>query len=75
MARPMTGRAPGYLARVEIPLPIIQTPEDMVMLQELVWKVRPDVIIECGVAHDGSLVLFASLFLTVVVWLVRRRAV
>jgi cephalosporin hydroxylase len=42
-------------------VPIIQTPEDMVMLQELVWKVRPDVIIECGVAHGGSLVLFASI--------------
>jgi cephalosporin hydroxylase len=42
-------------------IPIIQTPEDMVMMQELIWKVRPDVIIECGVAHGGALVLYASI--------------
>ena len=40
-------------------IPIIQTPEDMVMMQELIWKVRPDVIIESGVAHGGSVVLYA----------------
>lgn len=42
-------------------VPIIQTPEDMVMMQELIWKVRPDVVIECGVAHGGALVLYASI--------------
>ncbi len=42
-------------------IPIIQTPEDMVMMQELLWKVRPDVVIECGVAHGGALVLYASI--------------
>ena len=42
-------------------IPIIQTPEDMVMMQELIWKVRPDVIVECGVAHGGALVLYASI--------------
>lgn len=42
-------------------IPIIQTPEDMVMIQELIWKVRPDVIIECGVAHGGALMLYASM--------------
>ncbi|HEY8770854.1 MAG TPA: CmcI family methyltransferase [Thermoleophilaceae bacterium] len=42
-------------------IPIIQLPEDMVMLQELVWKVRPDVIVESGIAHGGGLVFFASL--------------
>jgi cephalosporin hydroxylase len=42
-------------------IPIIQTPEDMVMMQELIWKVRPDVIIECGVAHGGAVVLYASI--------------
>jgi cephalosporin hydroxylase len=42
-------------------IPIIQTPEDIVMMQELIWKVRPDVIIECGVAHGGALVLYASI--------------
>lgn len=31
------------------------------MMQELIWKVRPDVIIECGVAHGGALVLYASM--------------
>jgi cephalosporin hydroxylase len=42
--------------------PIIQLPEDMVMLQELIYRVRPDVLIETGVAHGGSGVFYASLF-------------
>ena len=41
--------------------PIIQYPQDMVAMQELVWQVRPDLIIETGIAHGGSLVLSASL--------------
>ncbi|WP_420606010.1 cephalosporin hydroxylase family protein [Novosphingopyxis sp.] len=42
--------------------PIIQLPEDMVRLQELIWTEKPDVIIETGVAHGGSLIFYASLF-------------
>jgi cephalosporin hydroxylase len=42
-------------------IPIIQLPEDILMVQELVWRVRPEVIIESGVAHGGALVLYASL--------------
>ena len=42
--------------------PIIQLPEDMVRLQELIYQTRPDVIIETGVAHGGSLIYYASLF-------------
>jgi cephalosporin hydroxylase len=41
--------------------PIIQYPQDMVMMQELVWQVQPDLIIETGIAHGGSLILSASL--------------
>jgi cephalosporin hydroxylase len=41
--------------------PVIQLPEDLVRVQEVVWRVKPDVIIETGVAHGGSLVFFASL--------------
>lgn len=41
--------------------PIIQYPQDMVALQEIVWEVKPDLIIETGIAHGGSLVLSASL--------------
>jgi cephalosporin hydroxylase len=41
--------------------PIIQLPEDLVRAQEVVFKVQPDVILETGVAHGGSLVLYASL--------------
>jgi cephalosporin hydroxylase len=41
--------------------PIIQTPQDMVALQELVWRTQPDVIIETGIAHGGSLIYHASL--------------
>ncbi len=42
-------------------IPIIQYPNDMVMMQELIWKVRPDVIVETGVAHGGSAILHASI--------------
>lgn len=42
--------------------PIIQLPEDLLMLQEVIYQVRPDVIVETGVAHGGSSVFFASLF-------------
>lgn len=41
--------------------PIIQYPQDIVAFQELVWQVRPDVIVETGIAHGGSLILSASL--------------
>jgi cephalosporin hydroxylase len=41
--------------------PIIQYPQDMVAIQELVWRVRPDLIIETGIAHGGSLILSASM--------------
>jgi cephalosporin hydroxylase len=41
--------------------PIIQLPEDMIRMQELVYQVRPDVIVETGIAHGGSLVLSASM--------------
>lgn len=42
-------------------LPIIQFPQDMVAVQEIIWNTRPDVIIETGVARGGSLILSASI--------------
>ena len=42
--------------------PIIQLPDDMVRTQEAIFATRPDVIVETGVAHGGSLVFYASLF-------------
>jgi cephalosporin hydroxylase len=42
--------------------PVIQLPEDMIRIQEVIYAVKPDVIIETGVAHGGSLVYYASLF-------------
>lgn len=41
--------------------PIIQTPIDMVVMQELIWQVKPDLIIETGIAHGGSLIMSASM--------------
>lgn len=41
--------------------PIIQYPQDMTAMQELIWQVRPDLIIETGIAHGGSLIMNASL--------------
>jgi cephalosporin hydroxylase len=42
--------------------PIIQHPEDLIRLQEVIFTLRPDVLIETGVAHGGSLIFYASLF-------------
>lgn len=41
--------------------PIIQLPEDMLRMQEVIYRVKPDVIIETGIAHGGSLIFYASL--------------
>lgn len=41
--------------------PIIQYPQDMVAMQELIWHIKPDLIIETGIAHGGSLVMSASM--------------
>ena len=41
--------------------PIIQIPSDMVAIQEVIWAVKPDLIIETGIAHGGSLIYSASL--------------
>lgn len=41
--------------------PIIQYPQDIVAMQEIIWQVRPDLIIETGIAHGGSLVFSASM--------------
>ena len=41
--------------------PIIQFPQDIVAMQEIVWEVKPDRIVETGVARGGSLILYASL--------------
>ena len=45
-----------YLGR-----PIIQYPQDMVAMQELIWQIKPDLIIETGIAHGGSLIMNASM--------------
>lgn len=41
--------------------PVIQLPEDMVRMQEVIFQIQPDVIIETGVAHGGSLIYYSSL--------------
>ncbi len=41
--------------------PVIQFPQDLVAMQEIIWRVRPEVIVETGVAHGGSLVFSASM--------------
>jgi cephalosporin hydroxylase len=41
--------------------PIIQYPQDIVAMQELIWQVQPDLIIETGIAHGGSLIFSASM--------------
>lgn len=42
-------------------LPIIQYPQDIVAMQEIVWRVKPDLVIETGVARGGSIIFYASM--------------
>lgn len=42
-------------------VPILQTPEDMVMISELIWRIKPDLIIECGIYKGGGLLLYSCL--------------
>ena len=41
--------------------PIIQYPQDIVAMQEIIWEIKPDLIIETGIAHGGSLIFYASI--------------
>jgi cephalosporin hydroxylase len=41
--------------------PIIQYPQDMVAMQELIWQIKPNLILETGIAHGGSLIMSASM--------------
>lgn len=41
--------------------PIIQYPQDIIGMQEIIWKVKPDLIIETGIAHGGSIIFYASI--------------
>lgn len=41
--------------------PIVQFPQDIIALQEIIWHVKPDLIIETGIAHGGSLIFYASM--------------
>ncbi|MEP6712357.1 MAG: cephalosporin hydroxylase family protein [Ferruginibacter sp.] len=41
--------------------PIIQYPQDMIAMQEIIWEIKPDLIIETGIAHGGSLIYYASI--------------
>ena len=41
--------------------PIIQFPQDILAMQEIIWQVKPDLIIETGIAHGGSLIFYASI--------------
>ena len=41
--------------------PVIQFPQDLLALQEIIWELKPDLIIETGIAHGGGLVFYASM--------------
>lgn len=53
---------PGYSYNFSwLGRPIIQYPQDMVAMQELIWSIQPDLIVETGIAHGGSLIFSASM--------------
>ena len=71
-ADPALGRASSAWMNLANPLkysyhfewlgrPIIQYPQDMIAMQEIIWSVQPDLIIETGIAHGGSLIFSASM--------------
>lgn len=41
--------------------PVIQYPQDLIALQEIIWKIQPDLVLETGIAHGGSLIFSASI--------------
>ena len=41
--------------------PIIQFPQDVIAMQELIWEIKPNLIIETGIAHGGSIIFYASM--------------
>lgn len=41
--------------------PIIQFPQDIVVMQEIIWETKPDLIVETGIAHGGSIIFYASM--------------
>lgn len=41
--------------------PIIQLPQDIIAMQEIIWQIKPDLIVETGIAHGGSLIFYASM--------------
>ncbi len=58
----------GALGKYKYPLnftwlgrPIVQLPTDVMALQELIWAVKPELVVETGIAHGGSLILYASI--------------
>ena len=57
-----TGIVGGYTYNFRwLNRPIIQYPQDMVAMQELIWEIKPDLIVETGIAHGGSLIMSASM--------------
>ncbi|MGH8052126.1 MAG: cephalosporin hydroxylase family protein [Arenimonas sp.] len=42
-------------------VPVIQNPNDLMVMQELIWAIKPEIIIETGIAHGGSLIFYASM--------------
>lgn len=58
----LASTAPKYSYNFEwLGRPIIQYPQDMVAMQELIWAIKPDLVVETGIAHGGSLMLSASM--------------
>lgn len=43
-------------------VPVIQTPEDLILMQEVIFKIQPDILLEVGIAHGGGMIFEASLF-------------
>lgn len=41
--------------------PVIQYPQDLMALQEIIWRIKPDVIVETGIAHGGSIIFYATM--------------
>ena len=54
------GKADYFYNFTWLGVPVIQTPQDLYALQEMIWKVKPDLIIETGIAWGGTCLLYTS---------------
>ena len=55
--------------------PVIQYPQDLILIQQIIWKVKPDLIIETGIARGGSLLFLASILELISLYKINKQSI